>query len=256
MSTPVLHSVELTKAFTLADKSVLQVLRGVDFAIHPGQFHAVVGKSGSGKSTLMQVLALFDRPTTGKLYWQGQDALTLSMPRIDHARRTMFGFIHQSHRLLPGMSALDNVALPLQITGQPKKQARLRAAHFLDRVGLSDRFHHAPGELSGGERQRVGVARALVTHPRLIIADEPTGSLDGETGKQVFGLLDELRRSEGVALLLVTHDLDLAARADCRWQFSAGQVSLIGSDPQSLNVELASARSQGLPRTSIPALGV
>ena len=211
--------IDVCRSFHRTHGGRLSVLEQVDLTILPGQFHALMGRSGSGKSTLMQMVALFDRPSSGSILWQGKDAALLNSREVDYARRNMFGFVHQSHHLLSGMSAMDNVGMPLRIAGMSKKQSRERAQELLEKVGLGDRSHHSPGELSGGERQRVGIARALANRPKLIIADEPTGNLDAETGEQVFTLLDQLRRKEGMAMLLVTHDQQLARRAQFQWRF-------------------------------------
>jgi lipoprotein-releasing system ATP-binding protein len=192
----------------------LEVLRGVSLAVRAGERIAIIGASGSGKTTLLQILGGLDRPTSGSVLIAGQDIHGLAeKPRGELRNRTL-GFIYQFHHLLQEFSALENVAMPLLVRRQPKRDAEASARAVLEKVGLGERLIHRPHELSGGERQRAAVARALVTRPNIVLADEPTGNLDGGNAESVFALLLELNREFATSLIVVTHDRKLAARMD------------------------------------------
>ena len=202
----------MTRTYRSEGVSV-DALRGVSLAVAPGDYIAVVGPSGSGKSTLMHLLGALDRPSTGSLRVGGRDVASLSSDELAHVRNETIGFVFQAFQLLPRTTAVDNVAMPLVYRGERRGERRRRAEAALAAVGMQHRLRHLPNQLSGGEQQRVAIARALVGDPQVILADEPTGNLDSRTGAEVIGLLETLNAERGVALVVVTHDLELAARA-------------------------------------------
>lgn len=214
MSKIVLEAKDIHKHFT-DGKSTVDVIKGLSLQVKAGEFVSIVGASGSGKSTLLHVLGGLDTPSQGQVFLDGQRFDNLGEAQRGYKRNHYLGFVYQFHHLLPEFSALENVAMPLMLRAETNyKEVKQQAEHLLDRVGLSHRLTHKPGELSGGERQRVALARALVGRPAVMLADEPTGNLDRKTALSIFELLTELKKEFNMAMLIVTHDEQLAQSAD------------------------------------------
>ena len=211
MDRPLLSAEHLSKIYTSGEQP-LYALNDLSLAVVEGEFTAIMGTSGSGKSTLMNILGALDRPTTGEYWLDGELVSTMSDARLSGLRNRKIGFVFQSFNLLPRLSALENVEVPLIYARVSARERRARATEALTQVGLGERLTHRPTQLSGGQQQRVAIARALVTRPRLLLADEPTGALDSDTTRQILALLDTLHAS-GLTVLLVTHEPDVAARA-------------------------------------------
>ncbi|RLP77780.1 ABC transporter ATP-binding protein [Mycetocola tolaasinivorans] len=213
----------VTRAVRLPDDTILPILHDVRLTVNAGERVSIVGRSGSGKSTLLNILGLLDTPTSGELLFDGTDVSQLSQRRRDRLRGDNVGFVFQQFNLLDGRTALENVVMPLMYaTGREFWMRNRIAAEMLERVGLGHRINSMPSSLSGGEQQRVAIARALVRRPRLILADEPTGALDLETGHTVMALMDEIVREDGAALVTITHDPAIAERGDRHYRLEKG----------------------------------
>ena len=214
---------DLWKVYRLGDVEV-QALRGLNLTIEQGEFLAIMGSSGSGKSTLMNMLGCLDQPTKGHYWLNGIDVAALRADELAEIRNRQIGFVFQSFNLIPRTSALENAQLPLFYRGLPLREQRALAAAALERVGLKGREQHYPTQLSGGQQQRVAIARALVTTPSLLLADEPTGNLDTESSREIMTILDRLNKEEGITVILVTHEPDIAAYAAREIVIKDGQV--------------------------------
>jgi len=219
-----IRAVNLTRTYQVGESTV-EALRSVNLRVGKGQFVALVGPSGSGKSTLLNLVGGLDHPTSGQLWVDGEELSASKEKALTEHRRRRVGFVFQSFNLLPRLTAVENVALPLMFVGSAERDRIERAGQLLAQVGLSDRLHHRPTQLSGGEQQRVAIARALVNSPAIILADEPTGNIDTATGAEIMALLRRLNREQGVTLLLVTHDPEAASFADRIIQLRDGQIA-------------------------------
>lgn len=201
----------------------LEILRGVNLEIRPGEALAILGASGAGKSTLLHIMGTLDRPNRGELYWEGQDLLKMEDEELSLFRNSEMGFVFQSHHLLGEFTALENVMLPCRVGGESIKEAKEKALHLLAFMGLAERADHYPNQLSGGELQRVAIARALVRHPKILFADEPTGNLDSQTSVKIQDLFFRLKAEMNLALVVVTHDLAFATRFPKVYRMKDGQ---------------------------------
>lgn len=222
--TEVLRLEGVTKSYNRGKPSEVAVLRGVDLGLAPGEVVALVAPSGAGKSTLLHIAGLLDTPDAGEVRYGGRSMGGLSDAERTAARRAEVGFVYQFHHLLPEFTALENITLPQRAHGVAKPEAEARGRALLDRVGVLDRAGHRPAEMSGGQSQRVAFCRALANGPKLLLADEPTGNLDPASADQVFGTLMAIVRETGMAALIATHNMELAARMDRVVRLSAGQL--------------------------------
>ncbi len=224
-TSPVIGCYDLYKTYAEGDLKV-DVLKGLNFEVYPGEMVAVIGASGVGKSTLLQLLGSLDKPTSGRVMVAGQDAAELNEKAKGRLRNQYLGFVYQFHHLLPEFDALENVCMPLLIRGLDAKTAISKANKIIDQVGLQARARHRISELSGGERQRIAIARALVTEPKCVLADEPTGNLDQQTAGHVYELMLQLNENLGTSFVVVTHNERLAQRLDKVYVLKAGHLEL------------------------------
>ena len=220
---PIVETHNLTKTYQMGNVEV-RALDGVDLTVEPGEFLSIMGPSGSGKSTLLNLIGCLDQPTEGTVRLDGQDVGQLPKRQLPRIRREKIGFVFQQHNVLPGLTAAENVMLPLRYAGVGRGERRRRAEAALEQVGLGDRVDHRPTELSGGERQRVAIARALINHPAIVLADEPTGEVDSRSAQHIMVLLRELNQSQGQTFLLVTHDPLVARATDRLIHFQDGRI--------------------------------
>ncbi len=221
--TEVIRIRDLHKVYRMGDIEV-EALRGINLDIRRGEFVAIMGASGSGKSTFMNILGCLDRPTSGSYFLEGQDVSALSPDEWAHIRNRKIGFVFQGFNLLHRTSAIENVELPMMYNGLQTKERRRRALEVLSLVGLGERVDHMPNQLSGGQQQRVAIARALVNHPALVLADEPTGNLDSKTSEEIMELFQNLNTTEGITIVLVTHEPDIADYAKRQILFRDGLI--------------------------------
>jgi putative ABC transport system ATP-binding protein len=220
---PLIACDDIWKIYSVGDVQV-QALRGLSLVVNQGEFVAIMGASGSGKSTLMNIIGCLDQPTRGRYWLNGEEVSRLRPDQLADIRNRQIGFVFQSFNLIPRTSALENAQLPLFYRGLSLKEQRGQAAAALGRVGLHGREHHYPTQLSGGQQQRVAIARALVTAPSILLADEPTGNLDTKSSQEIMGILDQLNRAEGITVILVTHESEIAAYASREVVMKDGQV--------------------------------
>jgi lipoprotein-releasing system ATP-binding protein len=226
--TYILHAKNIQKQYAMANRNPLEVLKGITLDLKRGETIAVVGPSGAGKSTLLHILGGLDRPDAGEVYYDGENVFQYSDERLARFRNREIGFVFQFHHLLPEFTAVENVAIPGMIRGNPFSKSRGRAEELLALVGLKDRMGHFPSELSGGEQQRVAVARALHNSPKILFADEPSGNLDRTGGERLHDLLWNLNREIGIALFIVTHNAELSGRADRIIRITDGKIANTG----------------------------
>ena len=209
-TTPMIHLENIVKRFYENQENELEILHGINLDIHEGEFVSIVGESGSGKTTLMNIIGILDRPTEGNYILDGLSIADARDRELSHIRNEKIGFVFQTYNLISRTTALKNVELPMLYAGVPRKERRERAEHFLEMMGMADRMTHKPDELSGGQKQRVAIARALSNNPSIILADEPTGALDSETGRNIMDIFHQLNRDHGKTIVLITHSKELA----------------------------------------------
>jgi len=225
MSNIILKGENITKSFKSETGTKLEVLKELSIEIEEGSITAVVGSSGSGKSTLLHILGGLDQPDEGQVLWRNNPLTDLNTEALAEFRNKNLGFVFQFHHLLPEFTALENVAMPALIRGNSVNKASVRANELLHRFGIKDRANHRPTQLSGGEQQRVSMARALMNKPDILLADEPTGNLDDQNTQIILDLLFELREYENISILLITHEMDIAHKADCIFELNHGKIN-------------------------------
>jgi len=226
----VLESEKICKTFpSKSGKGLLEILRNVDLKVERSEIISIIGSSGSGKSTLLHILGGLDRPDSGAVFWGESSIYGLKQDRLAEERNRQVGFVFQFHHLLPEFTALENVYMPALIAGKSLKSAETRAGGLLERLGMSERTEHRPSQLSGGEQQRVAIARALMNNPSIILADEPTGNLDERNTEIILNQLLELRETEQVAMVLITHEKEIASRCDTVYELRKGSIQLFGT---------------------------
>lgn len=214
MSEEMIHLQKIIKRFYIGQPNELEILHGIDLTVYEGEFLSIVGESGSGKSTLMNIIGALDRPTEGQYYLSGKEIGSLGDTELSRIRNQQIGFVFQTYNLIPRTTALENVELPMLYAGENKKDRRSKAEELLKMVGMSDRMMHHPDELSGGQKQRAAIARAMANDPAIILADEPTGALDSETGRTIMDLFHRLHREQGKTIILITHSMELAEETE------------------------------------------
>jgi putative ABC transport system ATP-binding protein len=220
---PLVQLKNIKKSFRLGDEQ-LEILHGIDLTVEKGEFVAMMGPSGSGKSTTMNILGCLDKPTSGEYFLDGRNVADLDRDQLAAIRNSTIGFVFQGFNLLQKTSALENVELPMLYAGVPAKERHRRAKEALEHMGLGDRLHHEPNQLSGGQQQRVAIARGIVNHAPILMADEPTGNLDSKTSDEIMALFQRLNRDEGITIILVTHEPDVAAFAKRELLFRDGMI--------------------------------
>lgn len=221
----VLEAADISKSYpSKSGSGMLEVLNKVNFKVHNSEIAAIIGSSGSGKSTLLHLLGGLDHPDSGEVYWDRTPIFNWKQDKLAEERNRQVGFIFQFHHLLPEFTAIENVYLPGLIAGKPLREAEQRAASLLDKLGMTDRTEHRPSQLSGGEQQRVAIARALMNNPSILLADEPTGNLDEKNTDTILQQLIELRETEQVAMVLITHEKEIASRCDTIYELKQGKL--------------------------------
>jgi putative ABC transport system ATP-binding protein len=237
---PVIHMSSVTKKYYIGEPNELQILFDIALDINEGEFVSIVGASGSGKSTLMNIIGLLDRPTDGSYMLNGTDTKVLDDIQLSRIRNKEIGFVFQNFNLIPKITALKNVELPLLYAGVSQKKRTERAMELIELVGMGDRYTHDPSQLSGGQKQRVAIARAMANNPSIILADEPTGALDTKTGRMVMDLFHRLHKEEGKTIVLITHSPELASETDRMITISDGRI-IADADRTSYNADEAAA---------------
>lgn len=234
MGKNVIEMKDVWKIYSMGESEV-QALRGISFTVEEGEFVSIMGPSGSGKSTCMNMIGCLDRPTSGDVSINGRLIAEMSETELARLRNETVGFVFQQYHLLSSMTVLENVMLPLRYKGVSRGERKRLAEEALNKVGLSDRLHHRPHELSGGQKQRVAIARATVTKPRIILADEPTGALDSETGKSVLNLFYEINKTEGTTIVIVTHDNNIGESTPRCIKIFDGKIKSLGKEEEKTN---------------------